>query len=509
LEAGCWKLEAGSWIVGGWIKKEGNEMKSKLLKVISILVVLGMVAGCGGGGGGSVESTPVPTAPPAAETENGENGEVDPEDLLPEWQETAGFTEVPMDLDGRVIRVATGQVQHFTPWDPLDSTPNETLFIMDRLRDIEIEYNMKFEFSPIGQGSSVIDEVMRARVTGDIVYEIVNMGTNHTALDGVFTRGAVMDLNHPLVRDIINFESNPWLPETRMTYMFERQYGVHFLVANSGQLLRTTITFNRNYIDRLDLPNLYDMVWNNTWNHTNFETILGQIVANSSGTIRPLVAERESQIGPGFVMAAGGLITTNTPEGKVLTALEDTHVLEATAFLGRMVAANQLTIDLENAVRWVAAGEAFMIAGDYENLRRLTRQTPPTEFDFGLLPMPKGDHLEDYIVSTHASDQFYIVADIPNPEEVAAILVAMANRLSKLNIIRTELEFGVQDNESARILEFMLERVVVDYSRLSAARNRIGDAMNQILRGDATPRQAFETFAPQIIQNYESLRPTN
>jgi len=477
-----------------------------LIKLTAAAIAVLMLAGCAGNqnNGDTEDTTPQANGDVVAP---GYNYDDDEYQLPYNWQTDAGFRETPMNLGGRVIRVATGQIQHFTYHaDGLDHTPNETLNIMARLRDIQDEYNMTFEFSAIGPGGAVIDSVILSRLVGDASYDIINMGTNHTALDGIFTRNIVMDMKHPSIANIIDLENNPWLPETRMTYMFGRQHGVHFLVANSGQLLRTTLTFNREHAETLDLPNLYDMVWNKEWNHSNFSNIINLISQNSDQTIRPLVAERESQIGPGFVMASGGLVTESTSEGKRFVAHIDNHTLHAVTFLANMVANNQLFIDLDNAINWMAQGQAMFIAGDYENLRRFTRQEPRTDFTFGLLPMPMGDHMSDFVVSTHSSDQFYIVQDVPNPHEVAAILVAMANRTSKINIIYTELNYGVQDEDSARMLEFMLERVVVDYSRLSSARNRIGqDAMTPILNGQLAPRQAFEMIYPIVQSNYDSL----
>jgi hypothetical protein len=223
------------------------------------------------------------------------------------------------------------------------------------------------------------------------------------------------------------------------------------------------------------------------------------------------VADRESQIAPHFIIANGGVVTEIMPDGsKLFVAHQNNNALEAMTFLARLAANDLFVLDVDNHTAWMAGGEAMFQSGSYQNLRQFTRPvppTPPTDFVFGLLPIPKGDNMDDYVAPTHAADMWYILEDIPRPEEIAAILVAVANRTAKINIIQTELNFGVTDTESAEILEFLLERVVVDYSRLSAARNRIGEAVNMILRGEAGPRQAFEQFAQEIQDNYESLRP--
>jgi hypothetical protein len=413
-----------------------------------------------------------------------------------------------MDLGGRVVNVASSTIEHFVHNADIDRTPNETLAIMEKLREIEQEYNMTFEFEPTGSGGTVVSLLQLARAVGDTPLDIVNMGTAHTALDGIFTQNVVMDMNNPLIKDIIDLEGNPWAPETRMTNMFGQQFGVSFVVANSGGLIQGCITFNKDFMYTYNLPNLYEMVWNKTWDFGSFESILNTVFTASNGLVRPLVAQRESFIAPYFIMSNGGVVTEATADGqKLFVAHENEYALDAMTFLGRLVENRLLTIDVDNAIPWTAMGEAMFISGMYENLRRFTRQDPPTEYSFGLLPIPRGDHMPDFVTSTRASDMWYVVNDIQRPDEIAAIIVALANRISKINIIATELDYGVQDMESARVLEMMLEpeRWVMDYSRLSSARNRVTDAINMVFRGEAAPRQAFEQFAAGIQQNYDSL----
>jgi hypothetical protein len=250
------------------------------------------------------------------------------------------------------------------------------------------------------------------------------------------------------------------------------------------------------------------MVWNKTWNFSAFESVLRQVNNASNGNVIPFAALREPAFAPHFIKSNGGIVTQVLPDGsKQFVAHENERTLEAMTFLGGLIESNLLQVDIEDTINLLARGDTMFLSGTYENLRRLTRQDPATEFAFGLLPIPMGDHMDDFIMSTHNSEQFYIVQYAPNPHEIAAILVAMANRISKINVMETELNYGVQDMESAQVLEMMLEphRWVMDYSRLSSARNNVTNAINMVLRLEAAPRQAFEQFAGVIQANYDSL----
>jgi hypothetical protein len=115
--------------------------------------------------------------------------------------------------------------------------------------------------------------------------------------------------------------------------------------------------------------------------------------------------------------------------------------------------------------------------------------------------------MDDYVSPIAAANMFFIVNDILRPQGVAAILVAMANRLSKINVIETKLDVSVQDEESALILEMLLARTTLDYNGMTSARNRMGDATTAIANLAMTPRQAFETFADIVQGMLDGVRP--
>jgi hypothetical protein len=489
---------------------------------MALAVAALMVAGCGGGNsnnnGGTPTAAPVtaaPTQPPANQNGGGGNegnegnGEISV--VIPPRQTDAGFTENLMDLNGRVVSILTSQYRYFNYDDDIDATPNETLDIMATMRGIGEDYNCTFIYDMIQAGSTVTAVLTLNRALGDTPWDIMDINLAHTGHEPIFRDELVMSMCDPAIRDIIGLGTQPWSIEGDMTVMYGRQFGVYFLMANSGQLVRSTITFNKDYMETFALGNFYDMVFSKTWTFDAFESICSNIVRNTGGMIRPVVTHRERYIAPAFVAAAGGTLATRSAAG-VYTFVgheNDIH-LETLNYLLRFVQNGYLFIDDNLASRWLADGEAVFQTGEYTILRRLTQQNPlHTEYSFGLLPIPIGPDMDDYVSVTHMGTFYYILNNINNPTEIASVLVAMANRLSKINIIETELDQGVQDMESARVLEMLMERTVIDYSRtLGTARARIRDATDAVLVGQhQTPREAMEGFADVIQENMDSVLP--
>jgi hypothetical protein len=473
--------------------------------------MLVMLASCGGGGNDANPTAP-PTQPPSESqgTPNPVDNDRTDEPVLdrfnrPVYDElgrpmTSGFTEHPMDLDERVVNVLTTQMNLFTYAENLDATTNETIAIMGILREIEEDYNFTFEFHPLPTGARISTYLHLYQVAGDTPYDMVITGSNSAGMHEVYLNNSLFDLNSQLTRDIIDLERNPWPAETEFGDFLGRQTGVSFLIANSGLLLRSVFTFNKDHMDRLSLPNLYEMAMNKTWTWDAFEDVCYQIVANSNGEIIPLVFERETNVSGGFVFGNGGVFVEGTTRGMTFVGHTNDATLEGMEFINRLARNGFIVPETEQAVPRMADGRAMFHMGDYEFLRRFTRQQVETEYSFGLLPTPMGPRMDEYVNVSGAATLYSIVANVPQADEIAAIIVSMANRLSIRNVVETELFFGVQDNESADILDMLINGLnLVDNSRSWGHSGvRIRESFNNVVAGTETPRASFERFAPVI-----------
>jgi len=144
----------------------------------------------------------------------------------------------------------------------------------------------------------------------------------------------------------------------------------------------------------------------------------------------------------------------------------------------------------------------------YEYLRSFTRGEIESNFSWGLLPIPMGPRMNDYVAAQFSADMWFIPNGISNPDQIATILVAMANRLSKINIIETELDYGLQDEDSARVMEMLLDRIVMDYSRsLGDTRNNLTREINEILAGRITPVAAMQRIEAAVQLGLNEFRP--
>jgi len=476
-------------------------MKKQLSRIAAVGVAVFMLAGCGGQ---TTEEGPGLVDPSIPNVDAGGDDELEEPDGRP----TAGFNEHVMDLGGREIVILDSHSQWFNYHETIDLTPNETLTVMDIMREIGDDFNTSISVVPAPAGGEIVAYLTGLRAAGLAPYDMLAFGTTGTNLESLYSGGIVMDMNHPLTVGIIDFYNNPWDPESALGYFHGRRFGVHFKVLNSGHLVRSTTVFNRTFMDTFALPNLYEMVFNKTWTWNNFETVSNQVIQASGGSVRPLTYNRESQLVPAIIASNGGRVAENTPTGLVFVAHEDENTLEALGWFQAMINQGIITRDTGmHQNQQLAEGLTMFHFVDVGALRALTRQYPyPSEFNFGLLPMPMGPQMTEYASVSFAAHTYHIFNDIYRPDQVAAVLVAMANRLTRTDIIEHELNYGVQDEYSARVIELLLERTVIDHSRIiGAARSTLVNANQRVETGVQTPVAAMQTIAAQIQVQYDAI----
>jgi hypothetical protein len=164
--------------------------------------------------------------------------------------------------------------------------------------------------------------------------------------------------------------------------------------------LENVLLFNKDIKTELSFTCFYDMVWNKTWTVSNFELILSLTAALSEGRVTPF-----------------------TDDG------------------GRNI---------------FAQGSALFIASEYSFLRQLTRQEVPNSHLTGLLPFPTDESATGYAAAFRHPCQWFIASAV-NDDAIEIILAAMKDRMSLRNIAENELNFALQDMESASVLEMLLE----------------------------------------------------
>lgn len=115
--------------------------------------------------------------------------------------------------------------------------------------------------------------------------------------------------------------------------------------------------------------------------------------------------------------------------------------------------------------------------------------------DYGIVPLPMGPDSDEYKGVTVTQGGYYFIEGDPDIEDAAAILVAIANRLSVTKKELLDIHFNrgcIRDEESLEFLQMMLANQTFE----SEYKTFLTIPSEMALRNlDATPRQVLEESA--------------
>lgn len=434
-----------------------------------------------------------------------------------------GFIETPMNLGGRTIRVLSSAAGKYSLKNDAngnpsrDATTNEGLMIVDAIEEIKKDYNCDFVFEQL-KGSAMVEALITAKAAGDTYCDILEFAVSDTYLDQIYSNNICIPLEKEEINSIVGLYENPWLQQTAFGNMFGHQYGVHFKVANSSDILRGVCVFNKELVEKYNLGNIYQMVKDKTWTFDKFREICASVLSQSNGEVYGMTYNQESIAVPMFVFANGGTFTENTAAGYQYTALSD-NTLEALNYLVDLAKSGYISPNA-NVVSTIetnyANGDAVFMFGNYAALKKYKNGTIETTYTFGMVPAPLGPNGEDYNAVSYTDALFHIVNGTDKPQEVAAILMAMANRTSKNSetMVEQELMNTLFDEESGEMLQLMYDNMKCDFSRvMTAGRNNLSSAiMSTLKRKDAleftfekTPKEALESIEQTMQTAFDSV----
>lgn len=509
-------------------------MKRKVLSVLLASAMVFSIAACGnepaqGSGGSGSAATPAPsgenTAAPADTQATPAPTEVPMSEGELLAQQYNGFVETPMDLHGREIKIMCSVDWKYER--KYDATGKETTAEKDRevidiLDQIEKDYNCTITAEKI-KGKDAVVRLNDEMLTGAPTFDIVDQGVSDTYTDKIFSMGLVMDLNDPAIKDIIKVDSNPWKAQSDYGIYNGVQYGINFVTQNSSNDLRNALLFNVDLAEQYELGDIYGMVKDNKWTWAVFEEMCEKIVAKSGGTVTPCGYGKENLLFP-MVLSSNNAATGRRDANGMMqyTALEQPAIDAANwvynlrqkgymAFNDGKAAAGSIGIEKSKnsakAEKFFEDGACVFYFDFYGDLQKLNGNSDsPIEspYRFGLLPCPVGPNGDTCHGVTYSVDLQMIVNGTKNPEEVAAVLVAIANRTSKVaeNVYAVETDNTLSDEGSVEMFKLMYEDMRSDYSRAYKGVG-ISGACNKILSLESTPAQAFEAIQAETQGIYD------
>lgn len=431
------------------------------------------------------------------------------------------FTEIPMDLGGRTIRIGSEWWRYFTLRENIEETPQFPMVSARALESIEIDYNVRFEIYDMGSiayhSNELVERIAMYRSAGDVFMDWIDYATNLNPGTAVF------DFFYPASRigPIAQQGRDAWMLWTYFPGALSRN-GEEYLVNSHGSPMgsvRDLLLFNQDILDRFGIDCLYTTVRNNEWTHDKFSEITNTIFEQSGGEILAITKRWAWECIFERFMASNNALPFENVNGYFRTNIGTDNALRALTTVTELIGRGMVDF-----ARWdfpvFRDGEAVFMMIDGWQIGADGGDAMVHGVNVGLVPFPMGPDATRYSSMYNGVRGFAFVDNGGNMDEMGAVFVAFASRifdwwpdLMEEDYRFGTLEIGLLDSgftmDDVEMAEIVLSNLQMNHRNMPSTLAPWYTAMRTMRYGDATPREAVDAALPAMQAIMDELNNTN
>lgn len=269
-------------------------------------------------------------------------------------------------------------------------------------------------------------------LSGDSKYDLWRLP--HRDFFTLATRGAFYPVNEILPEEYFE-RLSPIMRERNQRLIYEGNQ-FHFSVGTPDDFGHAPfVLVNLDMFEREGLPDPYELYENNEWNWANVEEIARSVTRDTDGD-GSVDQWGFAFIDPHmFIFSNGGAITRLTDDGKIIYALDEPQTINALRKLGEWENVLGITYGDWQMREWSTGRTAMAFIPFW--------QIDPSDYDFrhGVLPLPMGDDVTEYVFSPGVADAIYL----PRNSEYPLGMVALDNFLFPLEEYYESMDDMIRD----------------------------------------------------------------
>lgn len=424
------------------------------------------------------------------------------------------FREEIVDLGGRTIKFATGWMDHYDYAEVKEETSVHALKNIQILKDIEEDYNCKIELVSTANQSywsqDLAEQLALAKSSGDTYADILHWQTNQNPGVVMYRDYLVPFDDVPILKTSLDLES--WSSVSKLSQFRNKLYG-----GNTSSAIgetRTLLLFNKDYAEQYDVGNLFDYVKNDEWTYDKFMEVSEKVYDKSGGAVSSVVTSYGM---PSYFlelfMTSNDAVPIDQKDGLLVNNVGTEKSIRGAQFYVDLV--NKKLIDLDyianqdpSPLQYFSSGKSMFFVAQYWEIQFVDQAM---EFDFGVLPMPKGPDATDYASFTNMLGMMSIVntGDAEAIDAAAHVLIALSKRQQDTYLDietvdenpmtwREWISTLLPDEESIDNVELCAESMVMNYTTMLTSIPGIGDALYNITNLNATPAEALGAIKTAI-----------
>lgn len=287
-------------------------------------------------------------------------------------------------------------------------------------------------------GWGEVHEIMLNRfLAGDSTYDLWRLP--HAEFWGLATRGAFYPVDELLPTEY--FEKLPRITQLRSQELLYKDHQFQFSAGTDDYGHSLFTVFNKDLFEAEGLPDPYELWENGEWTWDVVSDISRKVTRDIDGDGN-IDQWGLSDVDPkNLIYANGGAITRRNEEGKVIFTMDEPQSVTALRQFYDWMYVDQF-IGGDYQMNEFARGQVAIAFMPFYQIGDNTNW----EFAHGVLPMPMGPDVDDYVYVPGTADAFYIPANA----EMPLALVALDNFLFTLDFYYEDLETSIADRISDR-----------------------------------------------------------
>ncbi len=375
--------------------------------------------------------------------------------------------------------------------------------LLDEYAALEEQYGFTIN---VVQADNLIENVMPVVMGGDVPWDVFEMKTaqffplavqNYLVnYDSEEMKAAGLDVDDPALVNI---------PLSRLSVIAGKQWGIRCCSKYDLPEFGYGILFNKDMVANAGYPaeTLYQMVRDGEWNFTAYKDLADKIAKDNDGDGQWDVYSAgggKNPYGSEVLLAGGSAIEER--DGKWVYTLNEANSIQGLQFMYDVFNSGHRLIGGAGDSRTAFAQEQvgmLWAAGFY-----LQNDTiKGCEFEYGLIPMPKGDDVEGYVDAISSPSEMIIFAgkadyDVNIP--ILSLWCAVMN--SEDNWVEPVKEdfFRGSDEDMEMLTEYILPNLRLATYKLSAEMETLieNEVYWKVQAGELTPAQAAEAVSTQV-----------
>ena len=425
------------------------------------------------------------------------------------------YSEFPkVKMDGRVFRILMPEYIVERNYVISEVETGETLNDAAFMRNIEIEDKFDIVIEARGGDMNCHKELSKLVSSGDDSIDLV-IPHPTTGITAMVTDGLLLNWND---MKYIDFTKPCWNTDMQNALAIGNKlfYACGDVTVTSQGL--GEILFNKEIAQNFGLENPYKYVFDGVWTMDKLSEIIKGVSTDLNGDG---VMDKNDMFGyvstasdSGYLWSCGIKIARNNEEGRPVLAMMDDRMASTVDKLYNLLYGGDAYLEYGKKGQYVdgckhfADGKALTVVWDIGTYWMDMR---PIEFDFGILPKPKLNEIQENYYGMVAAGIMGIPLNVKDPENTSIIIQAYAEGSYKylhpafIDVVLYNK--CLRDEESQKILEMIFDNKVYDFGFSFDANYNLAYILNEVvLRGGSTDFVSYyEKYAEGTQANFDKI----